>query len=174
MNNIETLRHRIRVHIANREHYSKVEFLDKLHEILHESEQTGAQPAPVQEPACWQGENGCPNRDACCNAQHCLYTTPLAAQPAVPEGWKLEAVDEWSIRVTKPDGGVWQITEEDGSFHLLCAMLVTPPAAPVPLTPAEVHGMAEAHGIDGEARHWHVVGIADSEKRHGITEKGQP
>jgi hypothetical protein len=39
-----TLRHRIRVHIANREHYSKVEFLDKLHEILHESEQT-AQPA---------------------------------------------------------------------------------------------------------------------------------
>ena len=50
MNNIETLRHRIRVHIANREHYSKVEFLDKLHEILHESEQPGAQPAPVQEP----------------------------------------------------------------------------------------------------------------------------
>jgi len=36
--------------------------------------------APVQEPvpACWQGEDGCPNRQACCDAQHCLYTTPLA------------------------------------------------------------------------------------------------
>jgi hypothetical protein len=46
----ETLRHRIRVHIANREHYSKGEFLDKLQEILHESEQTAA---PVQEPFGW-------------------------------------------------------------------------------------------------------------------------
>jgi hypothetical protein len=52
--------------------------------------------------------------------------------------------------------------------------LTTPPAAPAPITPAEVHGMAEAHGIDGDARHWYVVGIADSEKHHGITEKGQP
>jgi hypothetical protein len=34
------------------------------------------------EPACWQGEDGCPNRQACCDAQHCLYTTPPAAQPA--------------------------------------------------------------------------------------------
>jgi hypothetical protein len=60
-----TLRHRIRVHIANREHYSKVEFLDKLHEILHESEQT-AQPAvpdalnPKDEnPAYAAGWNDC-------------------------------------------------------------------------------------------------------------------
>jgi hypothetical protein len=47
-----------------------------------------------------------------------------------------------------------------------------PIAAPVPLTPAEVHGMAEAHGIDGEARHWFVIGITDSEKRHGIKKGG--
>ena len=41
-----------------------------------------AQPAPVQEPepACWQGDDCCPNRNACCDAQHCLYTTP-PAQP---------------------------------------------------------------------------------------------
>jgi hypothetical protein len=54
-----------------------------------------AQPAPVQDaskqfhewavsehaaqPACWQGEDGCPNRQACCDAQHCLYTAPPAA-----------------------------------------------------------------------------------------------
>jgi hypothetical protein len=38
--------------------------------------------APVQEPApaCWQGEDVCPNRQACCDAQHRLYTTPIAAQ----------------------------------------------------------------------------------------------
>jgi hypothetical protein len=38
--------------------------------------------APVQEPepACWQGEDGCPNGQACCDAQHCLYTNPPAAQ----------------------------------------------------------------------------------------------
>jgi hypothetical protein len=42
-----------------------------------------AQPEPVQErkPACWHSEDGCPNRQACCDAQHCLYTTPRA-QPA--------------------------------------------------------------------------------------------
>ena len=58
---------------------------------------------------------------------------------------------------------------------LNCQPYTTPPAqpAPVPLTPAEVHGMAEAHGIDGDARHWYVVGITDSEKHHSIT-KGQP
>jgi hypothetical protein len=45
-----------------------------------------AQPAPVQEPepACWQGDDCCPNRNACCDAQHCLYTTP-PAQPADPD-----------------------------------------------------------------------------------------
>ena len=38
--------------------------------------------ALVQEPtpACWHSDNGCPNRQACCDAQHCLYTTPTAAQ----------------------------------------------------------------------------------------------
>jgi hypothetical protein len=51
--------------------------------IFHEGQRMFAvpkQPAPVQEPACWQGEDGCPNRQACCDAQHCLYTTPPAAQ----------------------------------------------------------------------------------------------
>jgi hypothetical protein len=45
-----------------------------------------AQPASVQEPepACWQGEDGCPNRQACCDAQHCLYTTPPAAPVQEP------------------------------------------------------------------------------------------
>jgi hypothetical protein len=41
-----------------------------------------ARSAPVQEPepACWQDEDSCPNRQACCDAQQCLYTTPPAAQ----------------------------------------------------------------------------------------------
>jgi hypothetical protein len=42
-------------------------------------EQTG--PVQEPEPACWQGDDCCPNRYACCDAQHCLYTTP-PAQPA--------------------------------------------------------------------------------------------
>ncbi len=47
----------------------------------------GDQPAaPLQErkPVCWDGEDKCPNRQACCDAQHCLYTAAPAAQPAVP------------------------------------------------------------------------------------------
>jgi len=53
-----------------------------------------ARSAPVQErkPVCWDGEDKCPNRQACCDAQHCLYTTPPAAvvnqqlttEPATP------------------------------------------------------------------------------------------
>jgi hypothetical protein len=48
-----------------------------------------AQPAPVQEPepACWQGDDCCPNRNACCDAQHCLYTTPPAQPAPVQEPW---------------------------------------------------------------------------------------
>jgi hypothetical protein len=48
-------------------------------------------------------------------------------------------------------------------------LVPTPPAQPaVPLTPAKVNAMAEAHGIDGDARHWFVVGITDCESSHGI------
>jgi hypothetical protein len=99
MNNIETLRHRIRVHIANREHYSKVEFLDKLHEILHESEQPGAQPAPVHGPSLTDLAAAIEYADARWSgvdvpiewARHFAdaigkpCTTPPAAQPAVPD-----------------------------------------------------------------------------------------
>jgi hypothetical protein len=51
------------------------------------------------------------------------------------------------------------------------AALKAPPA-PVPITAAEVHGMAESHGIDGDARFWYVAGITDTEKHHGITKGG--
>jgi len=89
----ETLRHRIRVHIANREHYSKVEFLDKLHEILHESEQTAA---PMEEPVAWMYPDDyerMTNSETFCTVYSvevgsatrgestvALYTTPPAAQ----------------------------------------------------------------------------------------------
>jgi hypothetical protein len=35
-------------------------------------------PAPVQKkrPVCWDGDDECPNRQACCDAEECLYTTP--------------------------------------------------------------------------------------------------
>ena len=45
------------------------------------------------------------------------------------------------------------------------------PAQRTPLTPAEVHGMAEAHGIDGDARHWYVVGLVDAQAKHNIKEQ---
>jgi hypothetical protein len=76
-----------------------------------------------------------------------LYTTPPAA-PVQPVAHIVGEIDH--------TGKVWKPVQP----------------AFVPITPAEVHGMAEAHGIDGDARHWYVVGITDSEKHHGIT-KGQ-
>ena len=27
-------------------------------------------------PVCWDGDEKCPNRQACCDAEECLYTTP--------------------------------------------------------------------------------------------------
>lgn len=62
--------------------------------------------APVQEPkpVCWDGEDKCPNRQACCDAQHCLYTTPpnvatpLAAQRPVPEERKWVGLTDAEIR----------------------------------------------------------------------------
>jgi hypothetical protein len=107
------------------------------------------------------------------------YTTPPAAP--VPEGWKMvpmEPTREMWTAVNKLDDQM-AAGNYDGkgcsieqAWNCLLDAAPTPPA-PVPITPAEVHGMAEAHGIDGDARHWYVVGITDSEKRHGIT-KGQP
>ncbi len=71
----ETLRHRIRVHIANREHYSKVEFLDKLHEILHESEQTAA---PVQ-PVAWRFTGIAGFKRFVTDAQHKAFSPEVRA-----------------------------------------------------------------------------------------------
>ena len=39
-----------------------------------------AAPVQQQKPVCWDDENKCPNRQACCDAEECLYTTPPAAQ----------------------------------------------------------------------------------------------
>ena len=44
-------------------------------------------PVWESQPACWQGGDSCPNRQACCDAQHCLYTTPPAA-PMQPVAFK--------------------------------------------------------------------------------------
>jgi hypothetical protein len=69
---------------------------------------------PVQErkPVCWDGEEKCPNRQACCDAQHCLYTAPPAAQPAPVQscycqnceamGKELAALKDQSARPQEP------------------------------------------------------------------------
>jgi len=51
-------------------------------------------------------------------------------------------------------------------------LYTTPPAAQPalkPLTPESVNSMAERHALEGDARHWYVVGIVDGEAAHGIT-----
>ena len=180
MNNIETLRHRIRVHIANREHYSKVEFLHKLHEILHESEQTGAQ--PVQGPvaltykevadamnALWGGTLEQVNI-AMEMADKKLYTTPPAAQQRIArleaelmqmQGREIKLQMALNTPAAQPAPTVqepvaWGVFEggnmHDMFFskeeadhmaqlkgvHAEVRPLVTPPAAPVPLTAREL------------------------------------
>ncbi|NCX55905.1 MAG: hypothetical protein EBW87_01710 [Burkholderiaceae bacterium] len=35
-----------------------------------------AAPVQQQKPVCWDDEDKCPNRQACCDAEECLYTTP--------------------------------------------------------------------------------------------------
>ncbi len=54
-----------------------------------------ARSAPVQErkPVCWDGEDKCPNRQACCDAQHCLYTTSPAAPVQEPESF-----EQWNAK----------------------------------------------------------------------------
>lgn len=32
-------------------------------------------------PVCWEDEDACPNRQACCDAEKCLYTHPLKREP---------------------------------------------------------------------------------------------
>ena len=104
---------------------------------------------------------------ACALGRLPLYATP-PAQPA-----PVQEPVAWTV--------IGKVTDWSKDFHPYRTQIhqrpvyTTPPAAQpaVPLTPAEVHGMAEAHGIDGDARHWYVVGITDSEKHHKIT-KGQP
>ena len=43
---------------------------------LPQPQQVKQEPKPV----CWEGEDKCPNRQACCDAEECLYTPPPAAQ----------------------------------------------------------------------------------------------
>lgn len=50
-------------------------------------------------------------------------------------------------------------------------LLYTSLQARVPLTPTQVNSMVEKHGIDGDARHWYVIGLVDGEAAHGIGEK---
>lgn len=103
---------------------------------------------------------------ATCNGMPAYEGSLSAAQPTpVPVKW-MEMVTVNLLRV-----GVNKHVARELAEHIYRHGIAQP--APAPISPAEVHGMAEAHGIDGEARHWYVVGITDSEKRHGIT-KGQP
>ena len=111
-------------------------------------------------------------RDACYSgsvyeikeAAHGIPAAPAQPAPA-PTSW-MEMVTANLVRE-----GVNKHKARELAEHFYSLAPAAQPA--VPLTPAEVHGMAEAHGIDGDARHWYVVGITDSEKHHKIT-KGQP
>jgi hypothetical protein len=100
----------------------------------------------------------------------------LAAQPAPVQE---PVATDWERIAKVQNAKLMAMCNEPKAFEQLCeimdkyeALRPTPPAAPVPITPAEVHGMAEAHGIYGDARHWYVVGITDTEKHHGITKGG--
>jgi hypothetical protein len=78
------------------------------------------QPVQKPEPACWQGEDCCPNRNACCDAQHCLYTiTPAhgpysapikhlwpVAQPAEPDYKQLyeQLCEQYDVLVNELKG----------------------------------------------------------------------
>jgi hypothetical protein len=114
-----------------------------------------------------------------------LYTTPPAAQPAVPEGWNLEIVETefGDVRLTSPDGVAWRFRDTDGSDHFvwkfLTAMLTTPPAAqpaPVPLTDKQrqdVFTEADKLMEADDNLPWRVAILMATEQAHGIT-KGQP
>ncbi len=54
--------------------------------------------------------------------------------------------------------------------RMLVPLYTSPLAQRKPLTPEQVNRMAEAHAIDGDARHWFVVGLTDGEAAHGIKE----
>lgn len=66
---------------------------DILQDAIEAAEKQEPLAAPVQErkPVCWEGEDKCPNRQACCDAQHCLYTTP----PAGLRQWVGLTDDDW-------------------------------------------------------------------------------
>ena len=59
---------------------------------------------PAEEPACWDGDDKCPNRQACCDAEECLYTRPQPAaqwvgltdeeREAHRDSWKSNIHDE--------------------------------------------------------------------------------
>jgi len=51
-------------------------------ELIPALRQLLEQPVQEPEPACWQGDDCCPNRNACCDAQHCLFYSTPPAQPA--------------------------------------------------------------------------------------------
>jgi hypothetical protein len=62
-----------------------------------------------------------------------LYTTPPAAQPAVPEGWRVELADAvyGDVRLIAPNGEAWRFRNTDGAdefaWRFLVAMLTTKP-----------------------------------------------
>ncbi len=145
MNNLETLRHRIRVHIANREHYSKVEFLDKLHEILHESEQTAA---PVQEPFGWwftpNGEFLLPTEVEVDNPRN--YETYRAmyidTPPAAPVPMDAGEISRLWKRHTNPDGPHHNPYDDDG-LGFAKAVLAAAQPAPTVQEPKEIAELVE-------------------------------
>jgi hypothetical protein len=167
----------------------------QLEETIDAIKQALAAPT-VQEPVAWiQHHKGGDNLVCDCNqGQVCHVCDPITppAQPAPvrePVAWLIPGSITTDFELAKANGDSavalgkistqqWNPEDhyKDGWRDALESVKrATPPAqpAPVPITPAEVHGMAESHGIDGDARHWYVVGITDSEKHHGIT-KGQP
>ena len=74
------------------------------------------QPQQVKQepkPICWEGEDKCPNRQACCDAEECLYTTP---QPQRELNCVCGAVWEGDEMVCVPHKREWVgLTEEQRS-----------------------------------------------------------
>ena len=94
-----------------------------------------AQPAPVQEPVgrvCFEGDEVVWT-DEPPESGSLLYTTPPAAQPAVPEGWRVELADAvyGDVRLIAPNGEAWRFRNTDGvdefAWRFLMAMLAAAP-----------------------------------------------
>jgi hypothetical protein len=52
--------------------HRRLEAIIALRQAIEQAEK----PVQKKRPVCWDGDDECPNRQACCDAEECLYTNP--------------------------------------------------------------------------------------------------